>query len=95
MEFLPCTVGKENLEYYVFNVLGRLDLVDYEKPKYHRFNTSGRIMFFSKIVFKEEITVPLFGISDLRYASFFCTEKLKTVLDRLDVQGLRLSSDLF
>ncbi len=95
VEFLPCTVGEENLEYYVFNVLGRQDLIDYERSRYQRFVSSGRIMFFNKIVFKEEIKNPLFGISDLPYAFLFCTEEFKALLEGIDVKGVMFSKELF
>ena len=95
VEFLPCTVGKDNLEYYIFNILGSIDVVDYDKSKYLRFSPNGRIMFFEKIVFKETVTSPMFRIPDLPYAWFFCNEDMKVLLNKIKPTGIRLTNELF
>lgn len=95
VEFLPCTVGAENLEYYIFNILDTRDVVDYSKSTFRRFSTTGRIMMFDKIVFVKEVTLPMFRIKDLPYTHFFCTEDMKKLLDTISVEGLVFSNELF
>ena len=95
VEFLPCTIGDERLEYYVFNILGSLDVVDYDRSIYQRFPSTGRIMFFKKLVFKETVEVPLFRIPDLPYTYFFCTEEFKVLLEGIDCRGAKFLSDMF
>jgi hypothetical protein len=93
-EFLPCTVGNDMLEYYVVNIVSIKDNVNYDKSNFIRFPT-GRIMLFNKISFIEEITDPMFRISDLQYAFFFCTDAVKSIIEDLDIKGACLSSSLF
>lgn len=52
VEILPlrCRRG----EYYAINVLNVLNCIDYEKAKFKRFQSSGRIMLFNKYTFKPE-----------------------------------------
>ena len=95
VEFLPCTLGREKHEYFVFNILGTKDSVDYERSVYYRFPSSGKIMFFKTIVLKNDITDPMFRIVDLPYTYFFCTENFKTILEQMDVKGVTFSAELF
>ena len=94
VEFLPCTLGEDKLEYYIFNILGSRDVVDYEQSEFRRFR-NGEIMYFQKIVFKEAITEPLFRIPDLPYTYFFCTAHFKQVLESIGTKGVLFSDELF
>ena len=93
-EFLPCTVGCDLLEYYIVNIVLIKDNVDYDKSDFVKFPT-GRIMLFNKISFTEEITAPMFRISDLKYAFFFCTDEVKNIIEELDIRGAYFSNELF
>ena len=95
VQFFPCTVGENNLPYYVMNIITVTDAVDYEHSDFHRFPTSGRIMFFSKIQFNQKIQNPFFRIPDLLRTHLFCTEETKLVLESIGVQGLDFSDSLF
>ena len=95
VEFLPCTVGEEKKEFFVFNILGAQDSVDYEKSVFHRFKTGNGIKYFERIAFKEKVKAPMFRIPDLPYTYFFCTEKFKVLLEQIHVQGIQFSSELF
>ena len=75
--------------------MGAKNNVDYERSVYHRFPLTGKIMFFKTIVFKDDITDPLFRISDLPYTYFFCTEELKKILEGIGVKGAVFSTELF
>lgn len=94
VEFLPCTVGKDNLEYYIFNILGSQDVVDYEKSKYFRLEPNGKILFFDKIIFREETASPMFRIPDLPYNHFFCAEEVKQKLENINAAGVKFSTNL-
>ena len=93
-EFLPCTVGENMLQYYVVNIVSIKNNIDYDKSNFIRFPT-GRIMLFYHIEFTEEITDPMFRISDLQYAFFFCTDSIKSIIEELGIKGACLSSTLF
>ena len=95
VEFLPCSLGKEKKEFFVFNILGAKNNVDYERSSFLRFPSTGRIMTFNRIVFKNQITDPLFRISDLPYTYFFCTEEFKELLEAIQPKGLLLANNLF
>ena len=95
VEFLPCTLGHKKHDYFVFNILGAKNSVDYERSVYHRFPSTGKIMFFKTIVFKDDITDPLFRISDLPYTYFFCTEEFKKLLESIGTKGAVFSTELF
>ena len=95
VEFLPCTVGEEKKDFFVFNILGAQDSVDYENSVFQRFKTGNAIKYFERIAFKEEVQTPMFRIRDLPYTYFFCTEKLKALLEQINVQGICFSKELF
>ena len=95
VEFLPCTVGKEMLPYYVMNVTLVSDAVDYEKSVFHRFPTSGRIMFFEKISFATDIQKSFFKIPELMRTHLFCVEQVKMILESVEASGVAFSNELF
>lgn len=95
VEFLPCTVGDKNMEYFLFNILVTKDTIDYDKSIYKRFPSTGRIMLFNKIVFTSKVETPLFRISDLPYTYFFCTEEFKQLLESTNAKGIIFSNDMF
>lgn len=95
VEFLPCTVENAKENYYVLNILVQKNNVDYEKSVYHRFPSTGKIMFFEYIAFTSVINEHLFKVSDLPFTYFFCDEYLKKELEKLDVKGMKLSAELF
>ena len=95
VEFLPCTVGEDNLEYFVFNILAVADTVDYEASKFLRYPDSEKIMFFDKILFTKEVSLPMFKIPDLPFAHYFCTKELKELIENANPQGVIFNTDLF
>lgn len=52
VEILPLKCKNE--EYYAINVIDVLDCIDYEKSKFEKFESSGRIMLFNKYAFNPE-----------------------------------------
>lgn len=95
IEFLPCTLGKNNNKYYVMNVTNIISCIDYENSKYKSFPSTGRIMFFEHIALEKIIEDPVFRICDLPYNFYFCTEKFKNILEEINPKGLMFSNALF
>ena len=95
VEFLPCTIGEEKMDYYVMNVLSVTDAIDYTRSSYQRFSPEGRIMSFEKIIFKDDVQYPIFKIADLLLGYIFCSETLKGLLESIGANGVLFSSALF
>ena len=95
VEFLPCNLEGVEEQYYIFNILGSEDCVDYEKSKFHKFTSTGRIMFFEHIEFKEAIKRHFFRISDLKRCYYFVDEETKQKLEKEDLKGLCFDNSLF
>ena len=95
VEFLPCRLeGTEN-QYYILNVLGLEDCVDYNKSQFKTFPSSNKIMFFEHIEFKKDVKKHIFRIKDLPYCHYFISEETKNLLENSNLQGLKFSNDLF
>ena len=95
VEFLPCFLDGTNENFYIFNVLGQEDCVDYEKSNYQKFSNSNKIMFFNHIEFKQNINRHLFRLKDLPYCNYFVSQSLKEKLEEAGVQGFLFEDKLF
>ena len=95
VEFLPCNLEGSNDQYYIFNILGTEDCVDYEKSKFTRFQSSGRIMSFDHIEFNRNVDRNFFRISDLKNNFYFVSEEAKNKLEQAGLLGVRISDKLF
>lgn len=94
VEFLPCTVGETNERFYVMNIVGLEDCVDYEKSKFIRFS-NGRIQSFQHIAFTENILAPIFKIKDLPVNFYFVNEEFFKKASELPLKGWCFSNALF
>ena len=95
VEFLPCGLEGVEEQYYIFNVLGTTDCVDYESSIFHRFPSSGRIMLFEYIQFNKEIDKHIFRIEDLKRNHYFVDEKAKELLEKAGLKGLEFDNSMF
>ncbi len=96
VEFFPCTLGNDYRDYYIVNILRSSVKVDYQRSEFLRLPTpANNILVFKHIAFEDEIHEPFFRISELPYSFYFCTESMKTYLDKLDIKGICFSSALF
>ena len=95
VEFLPCEFLGQQDKYYVMNILGRLDCVDYDKSKFTKYPSSDKIMFFEHVEFKEDVKRNFFRIEDLKYCHYFVNETTKAKLEKAKIKGLVLSDELF
>lgn len=95
VEFLPCKLEGVEEQYYIFNILGSEDCVDYEKSKFQRFSSSGRIMFFEHIEFNQEVNRHFFRIEDLKRGYFFVNKETKEKLEKAGLKGLVFDNSLF
>lgn len=95
IEFLPCNLEGTEEQYYILNVLGLEDCVDYDKSKFTRFPSTGRIMFFEHIEFNKEVDRHFFRIKDLPYAHYFVSQEAKDKLEQANLKGLVFSNKLF
>ena len=95
IEFLPCTLESVNETYYILHILNSIDCVDYEKSKFTKFPSSGRIMFFDHIEFKEKINSHFFRLKDLSNDFYFISEEAKNLLEKSELKGLIFSDALF
>ena len=94
VEFLPCIVEGIEDNYYIFNVLGAEDCVDYDNSDFVRFS-SGRIMFFKHIKFNKKIERHFFRITDLTNGFYFISEEAKQILENANLKGLVFDNSLF
>ena len=95
IEFLPCKLEGINDDFYIMNVLGLEDCVNYEESDYETFKSSDRIMFFNKIKLKKEIQRHVFRIIDLPYCNYFVSEKVKNKLESAGLKGLKFDNTMF
>ena len=96
VEFLPCHLEGTNEVYYILNVLGLEDCVDYEKSIFVTFPSNvNKIMLFEHIQFRKEVDRNIFRIKDLKYCYYFINEKTKQHLEASDLSGLLISDELF
>lgn len=96
VEFLPCYLEGSNEDYYILNILGLEDCVDYQKSKFTTFpSNASKIMFFEHIQFREEIKRNIFRIKDLPYCHYFINEKTKQKLETSGLAGLLMNNQLF
>ena len=77
------------------NILGLEDCVDYDKSKFTRFPSTGRIMFFEHVEFKEKVNRHFFRIKDLPYTHYFVSQESKDKLEKANLKGLVFSDELF
>ena len=95
VEFFPCNLEGENEIYFIMNILGQEDCVDYEKSKFTRFPSNpNKIMFFEHIEFKEKINRHFFRIKDLKF-QYFISEEAKEMLEKAGLKGLIFDDSLF
>ena len=95
VEFLPCSLEETDEKYYIFNVLGSENCVNYDNSKFHRFPSSGRIMFFEYIEFNKEIKRHIFRIEDLKHNHYFVNEETKEVLEKAGLKGILFDNNVF
>lgn len=95
VEFLPCNLEGTNEQYYVFNVLGAEDCVDYNNSKFLRYPSSEKIMFFEHIEFNKEIKKHFFRINDIKYSHYFVNEETKEILEKAGLKGVFFDNSLF
>lgn len=95
VEFLPCTLGEERREYFVFNIVGFRGTVDYNRSVYKCFPGSTDVMYFNKIVLDGKAEAPMFRLRDLPYTYFFCNEEIKAIMEGIGAAGACFSSELF
>ena len=94
IEFFPCNLEGIDDKYYVMNVLGLEDCVDYDKSKFTRFSSTGRIMFFEHIEFKEKINRHFFRIKDLKF-QYFVSQEAKEKLEKAGLKGMVFDNKMF
>ena len=94
IEFFPCNLEGTADTYYIMNVLGLEDCVDYDKSKFTRFPSTGRIMFFEHIEFKEKVNKHFFRLKDLKF-QYFISHETKEKLERAGLTGLVFDNKMF
>ena len=95
VEFFPCNLEGENEIYFIMNILGQEDCVDYEKSKFTRFPSNlNKIMFFEHIEFKEKINRHFFRIKDLKF-QYFISEEAKEMLEKAGLKGSVFDNKMF
>ena len=96
VEFLPCGLEGTNEKFYILNILGLEDCVDYEKSKYKHYPSNpNKIMFFEHIEFNETVNRKFFRIKDLPYCYYFISEEAKEKLEKSGLTGLVISDKLY
>ena len=95
VEFFPCTLEGCDETYYIFNVLGSEDCVDYEKSEFIKFPSSGKIMFFNHIEIGKEVNRHIFRIKDIAKSHYFVDERTKKILEAANLEGLEFDNSLF
>jgi len=96
VEFLPCELENTDKQYYIFNILGLEDCVDYEKSKYKNYPSNpNKVMFFEHIEFNKTINRHFFRIKDLPYCYYFVSEEAKEKLEKSGLTGLAITDKLF
>lgn len=96
VEFLPCKLEGTDEVYYIMNILGLEDCVDYEKSKFTRFPSNpNKIMFFEYIEFKNKVNRHFFRIKDLPYCHYFVSQEAKEKLENAGLKGLVFDNKLF
>jgi len=85
VELLPVEYDEP---YYLMNVINMIDALDMEKSEFGRFS-SGRIMFCTKYVFKEEVIGNniIFKIPQFPTADVLVTEEFVKLVEDNDVKG--------
>lgn len=96
VEFLPCYLDGVNEIFYILNILGQEDCVDYEKSKFTRFPSNpNKIMSFEYIEFKNKVNRHFFRIKDLPYCHYFVSQEAKEKLENAGLKGLDFDNKLF
>ena len=82
----------EEQQYFGINVISVLDVVDYERAKYIKFQSSGRIMVFTKYAFKECDDLkehPIFKLVDEPRREPFVSETFKDLVVKNKLTGFK------
>lgn len=95
VEFLPCNLENTDGNYYIFNILGQEDCINYEKSKFTRFPSTGRIMMFEHVEIKNDVNKHFFRINDFSNAFYFISEYAKENLEKANLIGLEFDNKLF
>ena len=87
VEVLPLTYDEGNFS--LINVTTVLEAIDYEKAKFERFKSSGRIMCFDKFAFREEVikTHCIFKIIDAPKSYVFVTDEFVNTVKKNRLKG--------
>lgn len=79
-------------QYFGINVISVLNVIDYEKAEYIRFQSSGRIMLFTKYAFKECDDLkeyPIFKLVDEPRREPFVSEAFKDLVEQNNLTGFK------
>lgn len=95
VEFFPCGLEGVDEMYYIMNILGAEDCVDYDNSKFTRFASSGKIMFFEHIAFKSKVKRHFLRIKDLPYGFYFVSQEVKDKLEQAELEGVVFDDKLF
>ena len=95
VEFLPCYLDATNENFYILNILGQEDCVDYDKSEFKTFPSSNKIMYFNHIGFKEQVNRHFFRIKDLPYCHYFISQEAKEKLEKAGLKGLVFDNKMF
>ena len=91
VEFLPldCDEG----DFSMINVTTVLDAIDYEKSDFERFKSSGRIMYFEKYVFREDVVKGhnIFKIVDENLNPVFVSDDFVKAVRKNRLKGFRFA----
>ena len=96
VEFLPCYLEGVDEQYYILNILGLEDCVDYDKSKFTKFPSDpNKVMAFEHIEFKEKVNRHFFRIKDLPYCHYFISQEAKDRLEKTNLKGFVFNGSLF
>jgi len=88
VEILPTIFDEGN--FFIINILGVLDCIDYDKSEYKTFS-SGRIMRFEKFEFIEKAiqNKHIFRLKDLPLSYPYVSDQFKNIVEKNNLQGFK------
>jgi len=92
VELLPIILdedGYDTSDFYILNVIGRLDCIDFEKSDYKAFSNGEGILKFNKIVFRENVVrgKHIFKAENDRFRTNYISDELRQKIENSNLKG--------
>jgi len=93
IEILPIKIEEKDYldkQFFIINVVNKLDCIDFDRSKYKTFTDEKRIMWFTEYIFKDEIIKNqdiFIAEGDATLRSVYISNTLKELLEKEEIKG--------